>query len=290
MLRGDHVVGDDRQEHADNHNLLEPFVRDYVAPTGGAGATPLRTLWVGATAFPLLAVGDYTYVVIDGAIVVFRALGSVLPAVNPPTGDWEALTPPIPSPYVWDGATAYAAGDLVLVIVDDIYVVVYRALADSIASEPPSAAWQALASSRAAAFPAVRQAVISWPMGGAQYTLGYGEALQGGISDGGVAYVNDYLLNGASQSAHVFVTLAPNSRLVTRVRLTVIKLGIDGAATDLRATIEQDPDNPIDVDTAHVIWAAPTSAVHASMEAVPDGINFLETGYYGVSLEVVWSG
>ena len=30
-LRGDHVQGDTRQEHVDNHNLVEVFVRDFVA-------------------------------------------------------------------------------------------------------------------------------------------------------------------------------------------------------------------------------------------------------------------
>lgn len=38
-LRGDHVKGDDRQEHVENHNVLEVFVRDF-APGGGGAPDP----------------------------------------------------------------------------------------------------------------------------------------------------------------------------------------------------------------------------------------------------------
>lgn len=39
MLRGNHVIGDGRQEHVDNHNLVEVFVRDFTGSVGPAGPT-----------------------------------------------------------------------------------------------------------------------------------------------------------------------------------------------------------------------------------------------------------
>lgn len=51
-LRGDHRKGDDRQEHVDNHNLLEVFVRDFEPGGGAPDPGAAAKLTVGAESVP----------------------------------------------------------------------------------------------------------------------------------------------------------------------------------------------------------------------------------------------
>jgi hypothetical protein len=89
-LRGDHVIGDSRQEHVDNHNLLEVFVRDYdpvAGPKGDTGDTgPQGPPGSGDASVPQLVVtsipqfvgpGDVAF---DNVSAVYRALRRPVPS------------------------------------------------------------------------------------------------------------------------------------------------------------------------------------------------------------------
>lgn len=133
-LRGNHRIGDPRQEHVDNHNLIEPFVRDF-DPSAGTAATPvLRGI---PDVYSYASAGDYLFFINDAMDGYNIWQATATPTGNPPAPEWS-LVGPTAAGVVWSAEATYASGALVLYVTPSSAYTLYRALRGSTAADPPS--------------------------------------------------------------------------------------------------------------------------------------------------------